>query len=791
MVAVRLLWIALLAAIVSARAMAADSNGSADRLRSWFKPKLVANHSELCASFLDQSRALFYSTDPLEQLPENFSLPQLENTSFSARFMEVSTHGRTVYLVNRTLGGCGGACERRELHAITDVPPTDQAQRDSWREFMYKLTNAPPPARDYLLLRSVDTEYFVATVVDGKVQLHRLNADLRWTLACAVEVAPQDLRAVDQPSVRRTLKAIVDLEHATESVRGEAGDCGSLASHGRYGLYMSQALRAAIYRPWVLGAGVLEGPPVEPSGLDQALQQWALRGRAEFAAYTDFRAQRARTIREVADFFRGEFGWSDQHSRNAAGHAIDAALDVGFLFSSDFSPFPASEAPLRRALLEHHPIDDIRQLDVPTDEPAKDSYESQFHESVLAVAIDYPQALAWLLEQGQDVDRANAFGKTPLMHAAQRNNLEAVRLLLDRGADPNAATVQPEDNCFYTLSRANVTALHYAVRYGSRELIELLVARGARPFIGSSLIGDLPTKLSPPRDWLETYAGRDAVERNANLTESDVVALRELLRVPPTDELRKIAAELVASAESAYAAGKADAAYRLLKQALYADPASERALTAMSLVAQRAHKQGEALVAATTLISRTTDNKSLAQAWFNLGLACESAGSRYVHYNGNHYCQSSLLYPFLKAWLAEPVTARARKLESVFNAPDMRLCRTSSGTASYNYLLTYGDDRSQRRPQTDGLVYVLHSPEAPASDIDITWRDSLHPDGYRPTLVATHAVGHFQLSLLQAESRPPNQVRVNGLACECDQQGCSVASSRERLMKRLEEAIRR
>ena len=55
------------------------------------------------------------------------------------------------------------------------------------------------------------------------------------------------------------------------------------------------------------------------------------------------------------------------------------------------------------------------------------------------------EAIAELLDGGGDVDAritegaAVTLGQTPLMIAAARNHAEAVRLLLDRGADPSLA----------------------------------------------------------------------------------------------------------------------------------------------------------------------------------------------------------------------------------------------------------------------------------------------------------------------------------------------------------------
>lgn len=110
-------------------------------------------------------------------------------------------------------------------------------------------------------------------------------------------------------------------------------------------------------------------------------------------------------------------------------------------------------------------------------------------EPPLLVAVVRPEVLAWMLDQGEAADITNAFAKTALMTAAHLNVAESVRLLLARGADPNAVTDPPIDDTPYggkQITHGDRTALMYAAENASAEIIDLLLARGADPCLTDS-----------------------------------------------------------------------------------------------------------------------------------------------------------------------------------------------------------------------------------------------------------------------------------------------------------------
>lgn len=107
-----------------------------------------------------------------------------------------------------------------------------------------------------------------------------------------------------------------------------------------------------------------------------------------------------------------------------------------------------------------------------------------------------------------DAEARNAFGKTPLMTAAQFNQASSVRLLLAHGADPNART-----NATGT-AWARRTPLMYAAANASLSTIKMLLNAGTDPQAADSkgfralhyLLGYGPVPANPrlsPKDLVE------------------------------------------------------------------------------------------------------------------------------------------------------------------------------------------------------------------------------------------------------------------------------------------------
>lgn len=119
-----------------------------------------------------------------------------------------------------------------------------------------------------------------------------------------------------------------------------------------------------------------------------------------------------------------------------------------------------------------------------------------------------PEAVKRLIDEGADVNQADPQGVTALHYAAFGGHVEIVELLLDRGADANAV-----------VPGQNVTALHAAANTGSLPVVELLLAHGGDVTLEDS---DGSTPLFHAADRCHTPIVKLLLEHGAQVDEIEV-----------------------------------------------------------------------------------------------------------------------------------------------------------------------------------------------------------------------------------------------------------------------------
>jgi hypothetical protein len=527
----------------------ASSLDTINSSHAWFKPSLTVNNSSVCKPFYDDGLDKYFSQTDLKRFyffnensvagmepVEIYKIKEKElsweidkvsgkRTSNSRGIRYITAYGKKLYIEEYVHSGCGGACERYQILVSEKIFPfTKYGESDFYSPLVNK---APKETPSYKLYKTSDQSYFLLTQLDQQIDLFKLSSNGVWETACGIDFSPPDLRKSTNHDVITVLSLFNNLKASISSIRQDYGySCGSSRAHRRGSNYMRKNLLRTLYRPWAH----YRSTPSYITLLSE-LERWSSIGISEYRAFLELKKEREKAEIGLARFYEKGYNWTSEYSRDMARRALSRAIASGFYF---YMPNFPSDSDLRVAILEKQDIEAIRNSDMPFVDQAPAPYSGISGDSILNIAIEYPEALEYLLQKGADANRANAFGKTPLMYAAQHNQIEAAKLLLKIGANPNAATTWPNDTCYYNLQRSKMTPLHYAVRYASPDFIKLLLKSGARPLLKTEHKDK--SKNSYPIDWLNKYT-IDSADRNYNIDISDLVSLRKLLEVPSEDEL--------------------------------------------------------------------------------------------------------------------------------------------------------------------------------------------------------------------------------------------------------------
>ena len=740
-----------------------------------FQPQLMTSNRPICASLLPDVRAAYLSKTPLvgSTKPPSISFNALTAVSGSASTRSftlgpedparsqvfVQPGGTRLFTYVVTLPGCGGACEgTRVLVSIrpisADVGNAGAAESGAGPDIA-----ETPGFGPWTVYRDQKGYYYLVGIVDDQLQIFLMAPPDRWQTTCAISLAPHDLSNSSDAATRAAVRAVNQMATVALTMEGADSNCGTLHTRDRWAEALGEKLKETVYRP-----SAVKPPSTADSSspnsygdysrIADALADWSVSGIYEFHAFHAYQSAFHRAAQALGVLYAKDYGSDPARSTALAEEKLRDALSYGFGFY-EYVHLSDEATSFRRIILDHRPLAGLPSaplLGLNVTLPSRDA--------LISLAVENPAAVRLLLAKGAQPDIPNDFGKTPLMYAAQYNQLESARLLLEAGANPNAVTVHPSDTCGYSLGTTNVTALDYAARYASADVIKLLLAHGAVTYIRSKGFGEV---AGYPLDWLHQYAATSEGS-NANINASEVPQLEQLLKVPTGAQLRQQAAKLIGHAESLYASGKPDAALEELKLALSADPDDGRGVADLPLVALRAGELGVALEGATRAIAILKSPADRAAAWFNEGLACEKSDWRWVTYNGKYYCRNGPIPPFVNAWEQQPTPARLSKLTEVLQTARHWHCVSGSGPSAvtYQFIIYYGDDKTPF--EEIGRVYAVHAGGQHVDPRSIAWSWSPNDSLGKFHVISRIPLGTVTLTVMEGPFGGGNP-RIDGKEC--------------------------
>lgn len=650
---------------------------------AWFKPSLINNSSSICPDFLSEVNNAFITGEHYHDALEKMGDLLIHDYYRDAKADHVLVNNRTVYVRFALAHGCGGACEGEQVIASTE--PIDN-NKIYTSDFDSEGKSGMPAAADYgnsRFIKASDQNYFLVRV-DESIQIHQLNADASWTNVCEISIKPTELDYTTSSEATETREAVNRLKKSLEPIMGSYGNCGSsLAGSRRLGS-LSKNLDAITYRPWEL-----EKQNSYTEGAFEYLKKWSIEGIPQNSSYKILLSELKKTVYVVKNLYAKQYALGIEEAERLAEAAIKNA--IGIAVNPAFPSQPEARKKILEVLLEKGDISIIKALSA--DLASLDVHENG-GDTLIAAAINYPEALEYLLQQGLSPNTPNDFGKTPLMYAAQYNQLKSVEILLNAGALVNEQTIIPNDDCNFTLTKSGMTALHYAVRYSSKNLIELLLARGADPYAKTS-----ETSGGRPIDWLRQYSATSSAEPNIYLDKDDVDQLEKKLAMPLAEDVIKIVKKLNLEAEKQFQEGKANEAYLTIKKALNFDPANDRALANYAFIAVRTGRIMEGLAASQTVIVNSSDVNQKANALFNYALACEDGNIRYDRYNGETHCSEYPLHYLLESYKLKPSEGKIKRIVKTLKDGATPSCKFSFDIYVVSNLSYYG---------SGNFLYVLH-----------------------------------------------------------------------------------
>jgi uncharacterized protein YecT (DUF1311 family) len=252
----------------------------------------------------------------------------------------------------------------------------------------------------------------------------------------------------------------------------------------------------AAWRPWALDQGGSPGA-IAAGRVVLYLRNRALTGPEAARQYRAYAAARGATVEALTPFYIREFGRTAADAKRLASIYLDRLVAGGFRLDPDDEAATALLAP---EYAERHQLqqlalagetDALRAALGPEPKAVAKGVQDDLDETLPTDALEHPQTLRMLLDQGLDPNEPGASGRTALMVAARLDLVEAAGILLARGAVADLAAgeavAQTDRGGDPACNESGApsgdapgrTALSYAAERASPEMVRLLLAHGA------------------------------------------------------------------------------------------------------------------------------------------------------------------------------------------------------------------------------------------------------------------------------------------------------------------------
>jgi hypothetical protein len=288
-----------------------------------------------------------------------------------------------------------------------------------------------------------------AMETDISLTVRKIKSEGRTEVTCVIDYynpmgSPSGFD--DSPDIKVFLKTL--------SIMGDGGsDCGTLHSGARHENGVRGLLLRTKTRPWASGHSHAGGYYVYNSGAEEFIRGWGDGDPWSRREYFTHLENEYGALIPLADYLEKTYKLDRVSANEYANHLLKNIIVSHFLIPHDFENYLWSggyEDSKNDARLRHE----------------------------LEMAVDKPHEIASLIKEGANINGQNWFGKTALMYAAHLNQINAVNILIEHGANVNLSTTSARYGC-RQLSRTGRTALMYAAENSSIPIMKILISAGA------------------------------------------------------------------------------------------------------------------------------------------------------------------------------------------------------------------------------------------------------------------------------------------------------------------------